>query len=97
MILVLFSGTMGPHTEVGVFVPEVGSLFSFNKHWKATKQDTGITLSNGMAWSEDLKHMYYIDSTKLTIDVFDFNAKTAKLCKYFGSSRKEYFFLTDKF
>ena len=93
MILVRFSGTMA-HVA-GEFIPEVGSLFSFDKRWKATKQDTGITVSNGLAWSEDLKHMYYIDSTKLTVDVFDFDAKTAKLCKYFRFSRKEYFLSTN--
>ena len=77
---------MGPDQAVGVFTPEVGSLFSFDKSWKATKHDTGITVSNGLAWSEDLKLMYYIDSPKFTVDVYDFDAKTVKLCKYFELS-----------
>ena len=64
------------------FVPEVGSLFSFSKDWKPTKHVTKITVSNGLAWSEDLKFMYYIDSPTRKVDAFDFDAENVKLCKY---------------
>ncbi|KAJ9573767.1 hypothetical protein L9F63_008850, partial [Diploptera punctata] len=71
--------TMAPDLKVGVFEPEVGSLFSFDKDFKPTTHVTEVTVSNGLAWTEDLKHMYYIDSPKFTVDVFDFDAKTAKI------------------
>ena len=66
----------------GKFTPEVGSLFSFSKDWKPTKHVTKITVANGLAWSEDLKFMYYIDSTTRKVDAFDFDAENAKICKY---------------
>ena len=83
-IFILFTGTMGSDTEIGKgkFVREVGSLFSFGKDWKPTTQVTGISVSNGLAWTEDQKQMYYIDSQKFSVDVFDYDAKTAKICKY---------------
>ena len=66
----------------GKFTPEVGSLFSFSKDWKPTKHATKITVSNGLAWSEDQKLIYYIDSTIRKVDAFDFDAENAKICKY---------------
>ena len=66
----------------GKFTPEVGSLFSFSKDWKPTKHATKITVSNGLAWSKDVKLMYYIDSTTRKVDAFDFDAENAKICKY---------------
>ncbi|GFG33757.1 hypothetical protein Cfor_05109 [Coptotermes formosanus] len=76
----LWSGTMGPKPDVPkIFLPEVGSFFSFSKDWKPTKHLTKITVSNGLAWSEDLKSMYYIDSTTKKVDAFDFDAENAKL------------------
>jgi hypothetical protein len=61
------------------FAP-VGSLFSFSKDWKPTKQLTNIKVSNGLAWSED--KMYYIDTLTKKVDAFDFDAKSGKICKY---------------
>jgi sugar lactone lactonase YvrE len=77
------AGTMSTEVDSqGQFIPEVGSLFSFSKDWKPTKHVTKITVSNGLAWSEDLKLMYYIDSPTSKVDAFDFDAENVKLCKY---------------
>lgn len=77
------AGTMGREEgSQGQFTPEVGSLFSFSKNWKPTEHVTKITVSNGLAWTEDLKLMYYIDSTTRKVDAFDFDAENVKLCKY---------------
>lgn len=61
-------------------IAPVGSLFSFSKDWKPTKQLTKIKVSNGLAWSED--KMYYIDTLTKKVDAFDFDAKSGKICKY---------------
>lgn len=58
------------------FAP-VGSLFSFSKDWKPTKQLTKIRVSNGLAWSED--KMYYIDTLTKKVDAFDFDAESGKI------------------
>jgi sugar lactone lactonase YvrE len=77
------TGTMGLMNESkGSFTPEVGSLFSFSKDWKPTKHTSKITVSNGLAWSEDSKTMYYIDSTTKKVDAFDFDAENGKICEY---------------
>jgi sugar lactone lactonase YvrE len=77
------AGTMEREEDCqGKFTPEVGSLFSFSKDWKPTKHATKITVSNGLAWSEDLKLMYYIDSITRKVEAFDFDAENATLCKY---------------
>ncbi|PSN53206.1 hypothetical protein C0J52_04508 [Blattella germanica] len=75
-------GTMGRDLEkVDEYVQEIGSLFSFDKNWKPTTQVTKVTVSNGLAWTEDLKHMYYIDSPTKCVHAFDYDAKTAKILK----------------
>jgi D-xylonolactonase len=39
----------------------------------------GIGLSNGLGFSPDLKHLYYTDSGKRTIDLFDYDQATGQL------------------
>lgn len=77
-------GTMGSVKEDSptTFLPEVGSFFSFSNDWKPTKHASKITVSNGLAWSEDLKSMYYIDSPTRKVVAFDLDAKNVKICKY---------------
>jgi hypothetical protein len=77
------TGTMGPIKDaISLFTPEVGSLFSFSKDWKPTKHLSKITISNGLAWSEDLQLMYYIDSETRKVEAFDFDAKIGRICEY---------------
>jgi hypothetical protein len=74
---------MGSDTDTkNKFPPEVGSLYSFSKDWKPTKQVSNITVSNGLAWSEDLKSMYYIDTATRKVHAFDLDAENVKICKY---------------
>jgi 6-phosphogluconolactonase (cycloisomerase 2 family) len=74
---------MGQYNKsTGSFTPEVGSFYSFSKDWKPTKHISKVTVSNGLAWSEDLKTMYYIDSVTKKVDAFDFDAENAKICEY---------------
>jgi hypothetical protein len=74
---------MAPDTDSpGELPPEVGSLFSFSKDWKPKKHVSNISVANGLAWSEDLKLMYYIDSATRKVHAFDLDAENVKICKY---------------
>ena len=50
-----------------------GSLYSYTPDGTCTKWATGIGCSNGLAWSADLKKMYYIDTHDRAVDVFDYD------------------------
>lgn len=56
-------------------VPNKGSLYKIdsNKNW--SKVLDNITISNGLAWSQDAKTIYYIDTYENVVFGFDFNAK----------------------
>ncbi|XP_021924409.1 regucalcin-like isoform X2 [Zootermopsis nevadensis] len=76
----LWAGTMGAESDPEDKFPlTLGSLFSFSKDWKPTKHLSNITVSNGLAWSEDLKSMYYIDSPTRKVEAFDFDAESGKI------------------
>lgn len=69
---VLFGGTMGD-----------GSLPSGNLY-RITPQDvrllrTGVTVSNGLAWSPDKTKMYYIDSALQSVLVASFDVDTSSV------------------
>ncbi|KAJ4445744.1 hypothetical protein ANN_12429 [Periplaneta americana] len=76
----LWAGTMCSDTEFPQkIIPELGAMYSFSKDWKATKHLRKITVSNGFAWTEDLKIMYYIDSTTRKVHAFDFDVENGKI------------------
>lgn len=64
----LWVGTM----YVDGTVEKSGSLFKIERG-KAIKVISNITISNGIAWSEDNKTMYYIDSPTKEVAAFDFD------------------------
>jgi sugar lactone lactonase YvrE len=54
-------------------IPNEGALYKLNKDSSTlSKEVTGITISNGLAWSADKKTMFYIDTMTFGIDAFDF-------------------------
>ncbi|XP_068082338.1 uncharacterized protein [Anabrus simplex] len=69
----LWAGTMGPEPEVLKITPNQGSLFSLSKGKKIATHVSGISCSNGLAWSLDNKIMYYIDSLTYKVEAFDFD------------------------
>lgn len=68
----LWAGTMATETSPGVLPAERGGLFSFNGT-NVSKQASKVTLSNGLTWSLDQKLMFFIDSVKRHVYVFDFD------------------------
>lgn len=59
--------------------PGCGTLYrveQVDSELKVSAQLCGITISNGLDWSNDNRRMYYIDSATQRIDVFDFEAES---------------------
>ena len=57
--------------------PKRGSLFCLSPDYSCRRVLTGITVSNGLAWSRDAKTMFYVDSTRPRIFAFDYDCETA--------------------
>lgn len=56
-------------------------LFQSEQNYAPLKK-TSASTSNGLAWTDDDKLMYYIDSPTTNVDVFDFNPNTTELSMY---------------
>lgn len=74
----LWAGTMAINADLPVG-PIKGTLYSLTSDKKIKSHATNIAISNGLAWSKDLKKMYYIDSAKRGIDQYDFDASTLSI------------------
>ena len=69
-----WAGTMpisgsGPH----------GSLYLVGKEGSLHRMVTGVTISNGLAWSLDRKKMYYIDTPTFEVACFDYDDTTGSI------------------
>jgi sugar lactone lactonase YvrE len=53
--------------------PDLAALYRFDPDGSLTTVLDEISLSNGLAWSQDERRMYYVDSPTLRIDVLDFD------------------------
>jgi len=53
-----------------------GALFRLDRDLSVHQMVDGIGCSNGLAWSLDKKTMYYIDTTTMKIDAFDYDLVT---------------------
>ncbi|MCA1646390.1 MAG: SMP-30/gluconolactonase/LRE family protein [Chloroflexi bacterium] len=69
-----WAGTMPYETA-----PGLAALYRLDADLQVSRVVTGVTLSNGLDWSPDGRHMYYIDSKSQGVDVFDFEAATGRL------------------
>lgn len=76
------TGTMGHEIsgQPGEFEVEKGGLYSL-KDGKVTKHLDKVTLSNGIAWSLDKKKLYYNDSLKYRVYVFDYDITDGQICE----------------
>lgn len=59
----------------------IGSLYRLDPNGSVVRVLTGISISNGMAWSPDDTTMYFIDSPTHGIDAFSFEPTTGMLSK----------------
>lgn len=69
-----WAGTMQLEYERGA-----GALFRLDATGAAETMLTGVTISNGIAWSPDDTTMYYVDTTTRGIDAFDYDADTGTI------------------
>ncbi len=56
-----------------------GSLYCLYPDFSLRTAVTGITISNGLAWSADHKLLYYIDTPTQEVAAFDFDADTGQV------------------
>ncbi len=63
-----WAGTMALDERAGG-----GALYRFDPGGQVTSIVPGVTVSNGLDWSLDGRHMYYVDSGSGRIDVFDWD------------------------
>jgi sugar lactone lactonase YvrE len=56
-----------------------GSLYLVGADGSLHRMLTGVTISNGLAWTHDLKRMYYIDTPTFEVACFDYDNATGSI------------------
>lgn len=67
----LWLGTMGTSGSA--------SLYRIDADFTIHTMETGVTTSNGIAWSGDKKTMYYIDTSAQKVVAYNYNDKTGQI------------------
>jgi sugar lactone lactonase YvrE len=70
----LWAGTMNDDAA-----PGRGALYRLDLDHQITRVVSSTSISNGLAWSNDNRTMYYIDSGLERIDAFDFDLGTGEI------------------
>lgn len=70
----LWAGTMSLHGQ-----ERQGSLYRFDANGSANLMETGIGISNGLAWSLDNKLFYYIDSNARCVAAYDYDVSQGSI------------------
>lgn len=73
------AGRFWAGTMAFAVTPGVANLYRLDPDYRVTRVLSDITLSNGLDWSRDNRHMYYIDSTTQRVDAFDFDLEHGTL------------------
>ena len=58
-----------------------GSLYCLDSSLQVTKKLTGITVSNGLAWTKAADKMYYIDTPTKVVQAFSYDVETGEIEK----------------
>lgn len=61
--------------------PGTAKLYRFDRDRSVHIMRTGVTVSNGLAWSADGRTLYYIDSPTRCVQAFDFDGETGALSR----------------
>ncbi|KAK7508219.1 hypothetical protein BaRGS_00000458 [Batillaria attramentaria] len=77
----VWAGTMGYERGVDNYEMGTASLYSLDIDRSVTKHLSGISTSNGLAWSGDNRVMYYIDSPDRKIYAFDYDLEKGEISK----------------
>jgi len=72
-----WAGTMYEGPETGE--PTEGRLYRFDADYSLHVMQTGMTISNGMGWSPDLKTMYFTDTLRRVIYAYDYDAASGAI------------------
>ncbi len=59
--------------------PGTGALYRLRPDLTVETMLEGVTISNGIDWSPDLRRMYYVDSPTQGLDVFDFDVDSGEI------------------
>lgn len=59
--------------------PGRGRLYSRSVDGNVVELLSGVTISNGIDWSDDGETMYYVDTPTLGVDVFDYDLSTGSI------------------
>lgn len=59
--------------------PNRGSLFRIDPDGGWQRMDTGFTVSNGLGFSPDAKRLYFTDSSRRTVYVYDFDLERGEI------------------
>ncbi len=73
-----WAGTMTPRVGKEKRNPQ-GSLYCLYPNLTIHTMVSGVTISNGLAWSPDRRLMYYIDTGLPVVCAFDYNEETADI------------------
>ncbi|XP_028809835.1 regucalcin [Denticeps clupeoides] len=75
-----FAGTMGLEVRPAELELKQGSLYTLFPDHSVIRHFGQVDLSNGLDWSPDYRIFYYIDSLAYTVDAFDYDLETGKIC-----------------
>lgn len=60
-------------------VPGAGAFYRLDREHRVEKILNDVTCSNGLGWSPDDSHMYYIDTGTGGVDVFDYDRASGRI------------------
>src|SRR5262249_16577065 len=69
-----WAGTLSLTEDTGA-----GNVYMIDSQFTVEKKITGVTISNGMAWSHDHHTLFYIDTPTYTVVAYDFDKSSGAI------------------